>query len=64
MTRKLRMGMIGGGTGSFIGDVHPKAASIDGMIELVCRAFSSTAEKSISSGKDLLLPTDRCYSNF
>ncbi|MDG1805458.1 Gfo/Idh/MocA family oxidoreductase [Flavicella sp.] len=64
MTRKLRMGMIGGGTGSFIGDVHRKAASIDGMIELVCGAFSSTAEKSISSGKDLLLPADRCYSNF
>lgn len=64
MTRKLRMGMIGGGAGSFIGDVHRKAASIDGMIALVCGAFSSTAEKSISSGKDLLLPADRCYSDF
>lgn len=64
MTRKLRMGMIGGGTGSFIGDVHRKAASIDGMIDLVCGAFSGTAEKSITSGKDLLLPEDRCYANF
>ena len=34
------------------------------MIELVCGAFSSTTEKSISSGKDLLLPADRCYANF
>jgi predicted dehydrogenase len=58
------MGMIGGGAGSFIGDVHRKAASIDGMIELVCGAFSSTAEKSVSSGKDLLLPADRCYANY
>ena len=64
MTRKLRMGMVGGGTGSFIGDVHRKAAAIDGMIELVCGAFSSTAEKSIASGKDLNLDEDRCYGTF
>lgn len=62
--RKLRMGMIGGGMGSFIGDVHRKAAAIDGMIELVCGAFSSTAEKSVASGKALLLPEDRCYGSF
>ncbi|WP_246147062.1 Gfo/Idh/MocA family protein [Seonamhaeicola marinus] len=64
MSRKLRMGMIGGGTGSFIGDVHRKAASIDGMIDLVCGAFSSSAEKSIASGKALYLPEDRCYGSF
>lgn len=58
------MGMIGGGMGSFIGDVHRKAAAIDGMIELVCGAFSSTAEKSLASGKALLLPEDRCYGSF
>ena len=58
------MGMIGGGTGSFIGDVHRKASSIDGMIELVCGAFSSSAEKSIASGKALFLPEDRCYGSF
>jgi predicted dehydrogenase len=61
---KLRMGMIGGGIGSFIGDVHRKAATLDGMIELVCGAFSSTAEKSKTSGKELLLPEDRCYGSF
>ncbi|MFB9056395.1 Gfo/Idh/MocA family protein [Mariniflexile ostreae] len=64
MTRKLRMGMVGGGTGSFIGDVHRKAASIDGRIELVCGAFSSTAEKSIASGKALNLDHNRCYGSF
>lgn len=58
------MGMIGGGVGSFIGDVHRKASSIDGMIELVCGAFSSSAEKSIASGKALFLPEDRCYGSF
>lgn len=62
--RKLRMGMIGGGIGSFIGDVHRKASALDGMIELVCGAFSSTEEKSIKSGKELLLPENRCYANF
>ncbi|WP_445736140.1 Gfo/Idh/MocA family protein [Mariniflexile sp.] len=64
MARKLRMGMVGGGTGSFIGDVHRKAAAIDGMIELVCGAFSSSAEKSIASGKALFLPEERCYGTF
>jgi predicted dehydrogenase len=62
--RKLRMGMIGGGIESFIGDVHRKAASLDGMIDLVCGAFSSTAERSKRSGKELFLPEDRCYDNF
>ncbi|MBC3758039.1 Gfo/Idh/MocA family oxidoreductase [Hyunsoonleella sp. SJ7] len=58
------MGMVGGGAGSFIGDVHRKAAAIDGMIELVCGAFSSTVEKSISSGKALGLDESRCYGTF
>lgn len=62
--RKLRMGMIGGGIGSFIGDVHRKASSIDGMIELVCGAFSSNAERSKKSGQALFLPEDRCYGSF
>jgi predicted dehydrogenase len=64
MTRKLRMGMIGGGIGSFIGDVHRKAAALDGMIELVCGAFSSSPEKSIASAKELYLPEERCYKDY
>ena len=58
------MGMIGGGIDSFIGDVHRKAAALDGMIELVCGAFSSSSEKSRTSGKGLLLPEERCYGTF
>ena len=64
MNRKLKMGMIGGGIGSFIGDVHRKAASIDGLIELVCGAFSSDETKSVESGKNLFLPENRCYKSF
>ncbi|MDZ7612868.1 MAG: hypothetical protein U5K51_03475 [Flavobacteriaceae bacterium] len=60
--RKLRMGMVGGGRGSFIGDVHRKAAALDGMIELVCGAFSSTDARSVASGLDLFLPENRCYA--
>ncbi|MGC1479838.1 MAG: Gfo/Idh/MocA family oxidoreductase [Chthoniobacterales bacterium] len=62
--RKLRMGMIGGGRGAFIGAVHRIAAAIDGQIELVCGAFSSDAGRSLESGTDLFLPPDRCYPSF
>ena len=62
--RKLRMGMIGGGRGAFIGAVHRIAASIDQQIELVCGAFSSSAEKSIASGEDFFLAEERCYGTY
>ena len=58
------MGMVGGGQGSFIGDVHRRAARIDDGIELVCGAFSSSAERSIASAKALGVPEDRAYKNF
>ena len=64
MERKLRMGMVGGGIGSFIGPVHRIAASIDNKIELVSGAFSSTQDKSLLSGKNLFLDQDRIYGNF
>lgn len=64
MKRKIRMGMIGGGHGAFIGAVHRMAALLDGQIELVCGAFSSHAERSITSGNDLYLSADRCYTNY
>ena len=63
MTR-LKMGMVGGGIGSFIGDVHRKAASIDGMINLVCGAFSSSTEKSLASAEALGIPKERAYGSF
>ncbi|WP_378172315.1 Gfo/Idh/MocA family protein [Aquimarina sp. SS2-1] len=61
---RLKMGMVGGGIGSFIGDVHRKAASIDGMIDLVSGAFSSSKEKSLASAKELGIPDDRAYGSF
>jgi len=58
------MGMVGGGRGAFIGAVHRTAATMDGLIELVGGAFSSTPEKSRASGADLFLPADRVYGSF
>ncbi|MEJ7685229.1 MAG: Gfo/Idh/MocA family oxidoreductase [Segetibacter sp.] len=62
--RKLRMGMIGGGAGAFIGVIHRMAAIMDGEIELVCGAFSSDPKKSKDSGKDLSLDPSRVYDSF
>lgn len=64
MSKKLRLGMIGGGKGAFIGAVHRIAAQIDGEYELVCGAFSSKPDVSIESGKDLGLDPSRCYGSF
>ena len=64
MERKIRMGMVGGGRDAFIGAVHRMAAGLDGLIELVCGAFSSNPEKSRLSGADLFLPPDRCYGTY
>lgn len=62
--RKVRMGMVGGGRGAFIGGVHRMAAALDGQIELVCGAFSSNPEKSKVSGADLYLPPHRVYGSY
>ncbi|WP_245906967.1 Gfo/Idh/MocA family protein [Reichenbachiella versicolor] len=62
--RKIRMGMVGGGIGAFIGAVHRMAANLDGQIELVCGAFSSDHKKCIDSGAELFLPPERCYATF
>ena len=64
MKRKIRMGMVGGGHGAFIGEVHRMAARLDGHIELVCGAFSSDPSRSKASGLDLYLPESRVYNNF
>lgn len=62
--KKVRMGMVGGGQGAFIGAVHRTAASIDGEIQLVCGAFSSSAENSAATGKALHLEPSRCYGSY
>ncbi len=64
MTRKLRMGMIGGGPGSFIGRVHRIAAELDGEARLVCGAFSSSAEKSREAGESYRLDPSRVYASY
>jgi predicted dehydrogenase len=58
------MGMVGGGEGAFIGEVHRMAAALDGEIELVCGAFSSDAERARRSGSALYLPLDRVYPDY
>lgn len=64
MKRKLRMGMVGGGRGAFIGGVHRRAAALDGNIELVAGAFSSDPKKSSLSGKDFYLSPGRVYGSY
>jgi len=60
----LRMGMIGGGPGAFIGAIHRIAARIDGHITLVAGAFSSSHEKCIAIGTSLGIVPERCYSSY
>lgn len=62
--KKIRMGMVGGGEGAFIGGVHRMAAALDGEIELVCGAFSSDAERSRRSGAALYLQPERVYDDY
>ncbi|WP_319591671.1 Gfo/Idh/MocA family oxidoreductase [uncultured Draconibacterium sp.] len=64
MNRKLRMGMVGGGTDAFIGAIHRLAAFMDNQIELVCGCFSVNPEISKQSGKSYFLPDDRVYETY
>jgi predicted dehydrogenase len=59
--RKLKMGMVGGGPGAFIGEVHRKAARMDGQIELAGGAFDINPRNSKQMGKILYLDPRRCY---
>ncbi len=62
--RKLKMGMLGGGPGAFIGDVHRKAARIDGNIDIVAGAFDIDPEKSKQTGNELGLDSRRVYDDY
>ena len=62
--RRLRMGMVGGGPGAFIGDVHRRAACIDGDVELVAGAFASDAARSRRKGRELGLSPGRVYASY
>ena len=56
--------MVGGGPGAFIGQVHRKAALIDGQIEIVAGAFSSSFSKSRETGRKLYLSPNRIYEDY
>jgi predicted dehydrogenase len=61
---KIRMGMVGGGKGAFIGAIHRIAAALDGQIELVCGAFSSDPQRARLSGQSLGIVASRSYASY
>src|ERR1700722_4533956 len=63
-TRRLRLGMVGGGPGGFIGAVHRIAARIDDRWELVAAALSSNPERNRDAARDLHIAPDRAYGSF
>jgi predicted dehydrogenase len=63
-SRKLRMGMIGGGKDAFIGAVHRLALNMDGQIELVAGALSINPEIAVDSGKMLFFDPERIYTDY
>lgn len=62
--RPIRLGMVGGGQGAFIGAVHRIAARLDGEFELVAGAFSSNAERAAASGAEIGIDPTRAYASF
>jgi predicted dehydrogenase len=62
--RKLRMGMVGGGQGAFIGWVHRMVAALDQQIEFVAGCFSRDFENTKLTGKQLYIDPVRCYSSY
>lgn len=63
-TRKMRMGMVGGGPGAFIGPVHRLAAEMDGKIEMLAGAFSQSAERSREAGLRFGIDPARAYADY
>ncbi len=61
---KLRYGMIGGGPGAFIGEVHRKSIALDGQADLVCGVFSQSYDNTVATGESLGLPHERLYRSF
>jgi len=64
LNRKLRMALVGGGIGSFIGRVHSIAAQLDSRADLVAGAFSSDPERSRASAPDYGVTEDRAYGSY
>ncbi len=64
VSRTLRYGMVGGGQGSFIGEVHRKAIGLDGLAEIAAGCFSQNFENTKATGKALGIPEDRLYADY
>ena len=64
MSRRIRLGMVGGGQGAFIGAVHRIAARIDDRYELVAGAFSSDPARARASAAELHVAPDRAYDSW
>jgi len=64
MNRPLRMGMVGGGPGAFIGEVHRKAARMDGGVDIVAGAFHIDPAKSAEMGRILCIDPARAYPDY
>ena len=62
--RRLRLGMVGGGQGAFIGGVHRIAARLDDRFELVAGALSADPAKAKASAAELRIAEDRAYGSF
>ena len=64
LNRKLRMALVGGGQGAFIGRVHATAAVLDNRAALVAGALSSNPEKAKASAPDYDIPAERAYGSY
>tara|TARA_B100000749_G_scaffold3412_1_gene2806 strand:+ start:648 stop:1790 length:1143 start_codon:yes stop_codon:yes gene_type:complete len=64
MPRRLRLGMIGGGQGAFIGAVHRIASRIDDRYDLLAGCLSSTADRALASAKEIGIDPSRSYPDF
>lgn len=62
--RKLRMGMVGGGQGAFIGWVHRMAAALDQQVDFVAGCFSRDFDNTKTTGEQLYLDPARCYETY
>ena len=58
VSRRIRLGMVGGGQGAFIGAVHRTAARLDDRYELVADALSSDPQRALDSARELLITRD------
>jgi predicted dehydrogenase len=62
--KKIKLGIVGGGSGSWIGHVHRIAARFDDQYEIVSGVFSRNTKNSSKFGQSLGIDKDRCYSDY